>query len=139
VRDGIICFVVGVVFAVGLAIAGMTQPAVVIGFLDVSAWNPSLLFVMGAAVLVYGIAFRAITARGKPVLAAAFPTFDRRGIDLRLIAGSALFGIGWGLAGVCPGPAFASLGALAVGPVVFVAAMLAGTALVRRLSGGGPG
>jgi uncharacterized membrane protein YedE/YeeE len=134
VRDGIISFVVGAVFAVGLALAGMTQPSVVIGFLDVTDWNPSLVFVMGGAVVVYGIAYRLITSRKRPVLAAELPELGRLRIDKRLIAGSALFGIGWGLAGVCPGPALASLGAPAIGPIVFVAAMLFGTALVRRLS-----
>ena len=133
-KDGLVAFVVGVVFAVGLALAGMTQPAVIIGFLDVSAWNPALLFVMAGAVAVYGVASRLILARSRPVLGARFPAFDKQEIDRRLVLGSVLFGVGWGLSGVCPGPAFASLGAVTVRPVVFVVAMLVGIALVKRLS-----
>ena len=119
-------FAGGVLFSLGLAMSGMTDPAKVIGFLDVTgAWDPTLLFVMGGAVLVFGIAWRAARRLAAPVLAPGFPTLPDR-IDRRLVAGALLFGAGWGLAGYCPGPALASLGAGATGAALFVGAMVAG-------------
>lgn len=132
-RQGLVAFAVGVVFAIGLAIAGMTEPANVIGFLDLEAWNPRLLFVMGGAVVVYGLANRLIRARRRPIFAPDFSPLELHDIDARLVIGSAIFGVGWGLSGVCPGPAFASLASLSLEPAIFVVAMLAGTALAKRL------
>lgn len=101
----------GLLFGVGLSIAGMTQPAVVLGFLDVfGAWNAQLAFVMAGAVLTAAMGYRLVWRRAQPWLAPRFTLPDTRRIDARLLIGAALFGIGWGLAGYCPGPALASLG-----------------------------
>nr|WP_325601301.1 YeeE/YedE family protein [Rhodopila sp.] len=122
------------VFGIGLALSGMLNPARVLGFLDLAGdWDPSLAFVLVGAVAVSMIGVAVARRRPRPLLAARFgwPTADR--IDGRLLGGAALFGIGWGLAGFCPGPAIASLG-LGIGKsLLFVAAMLAGMALYRAL------
>lgn len=102
---------VGLVFGLGLSVGGMTQPAVVLGFLDVfGAWNPVLAGVMGGAVLTTTLGFAWLRRRRAPWLAAAFLWPANRHLDAHLIVGAALFGVGWGLAGYCPGPALASLG-----------------------------
>jgi uncharacterized membrane protein YedE/YeeE len=127
----------GAVFAVGLAVSGMTLPSKVIGFLDVFGdWDPSLAFVMGGALLVYGIGFRLIMGRPKPVFEASFHLPTRRDVDGRLLGGAALFGIGWGLGGFCPGPALTSIGAGFAGLwgiLLFIAAMVAGMTLHDRV------
>lgn len=118
----------GALFGAGLLVSGMTQPAKVIAFLDVTrGWDPSLAFVMGGALVVYAIAFRRIVgARTAPLFDGAFHLPTRRDIDVRLVVGSAIFGIGWGLGGLCPGPGLvAAAGGATVG-LTFVAAMLAG-------------
>jgi uncharacterized protein len=121
----------GAVFALGLAISGMTIPARVTGFLDVGgAWDPTLAFVMAGAIAVYAPLLRIIRGRGRPVLADAFSWPTARAIDLRLIGGSAIFGVGWGLSGYCPGPALASLAGGGTA-VIFLVAMLAGIAVAR--------
>ena len=113
----------GALFGVGLAVAGMTLPRRVIGFLDFGgAWDPSLAFVMAGAVGVHFLALRLIRRRTAPLFAPAFAPPARRDVEPRLLVGSALFGVGWGLAGYCPGPAIASLGSLAPAAFVFVAA-----------------
>lgn len=120
----------GLLFALGLGISGMTLPSRVLGFLDVSgAWDPSLLFVMGTAIPVYALAHRLSLRARKPLLASAFPVWSRTQIDRSLLFGAVLFGIGWGISGICPGPALVNLGALAPGAALFVAAMLGGMAL----------
>jgi uncharacterized protein len=122
----IVSFVVGVLFALGLGIAGMTQPAKVLAFLDVFGdWDPSLAFVMGGAIAVYMPVFWA--ARG--VLAPRLHLPTRKDVDLRLVAGAAMFGVGWGLAGYCPGPALVSLATLGGSALAFGAAMFAGMRL----------
>ena len=127
----------GLIFGAGLALAGMTDPAVVLGFLDVAgAWNPALAFVMGGAVIVTFAGYRLVRRRGRPVLAASFSWPTATQIDRRLIGVAALFGIGWGLAGYCPGPAVASLGSGAPGVVAFVVAMLFGMVLMRMIARG---
>lgn len=128
----------GVVFGLGLAVSGMIDPAKVIGFLDFAgAWDPTLAFVMGGALLVTVPAFRLILKRPRPVLENEFSLSTKRSLDGRLVGGAALFGAGWGLVGFCPGPAVAALApALYTGltPVfAFVAAMLAGMALHKYL------
>jgi uncharacterized protein len=126
----IVAFVSGLVFALGLALAGMTDPMKVIGFLDVAgAWDPSLAFVMGGAVLVYALLSRLITRRDAPLLDARFFLPTGRDIDARLVAGAALFGVGWGLGGYCPGPALVSTMSFGTSALVFTAAMLTGMAL----------
>ena len=122
-------------FGAGLTISGMTDPDRVRGFLDLfqGKWDPTLAFVMGGAVLVMAVAWRLRKRIGYPLFAERFVLPDRADLDARMIIGSALFGIGWRLAGLCPRPAIASL-ALAPGAVLpFVAAMLAGMAVHRLL------
>lgn len=124
----------GLLFGLGLAIAGMTQPAVVLGFLDVSgAWNPRLLFVMAGAVLTTALGYRLALRRGHPWLAPRFNLPETRRIDTRLVVGAASFGIGWGMAGYCPGPALASLGSGLWSVWVLLATMALGWWLAARL------
>jgi uncharacterized membrane protein YedE/YeeE len=129
--SGRIWFVVcGFLFAIGLAISGMTQPAKVSGFLDFAgAWDASLAFVMLGAVSVYFVADRISSRLPKPLLAEQFPRRQRTRIDARLAIGAALFGIGWGISGFCPGPALVSVGAGARAALWFVPAMVGGMAL----------
>lgn len=102
----------GLVFGVGLALAGMTSPQKVLAFLDVSdQWDPSLLFVLGGAVVVAAVAFHWTLRRARPVLEPQFHVGAARKVDAGLIAGSAVFGVGWGIGGYCPGPAVALLAA----------------------------
>jgi uncharacterized membrane protein YedE/YeeE len=125
--EGLVAAGAGFVFAVGLAISGMTQPAKVIGFLDVTgAWDGSLVFVMGGAVLVSFVLFRLIVRRPSPAHGPRFHLPTKRDIDSPLVLGAALFGIGWGLAGYCPGPAVASLAFGNAEALAFVVAMLVG-------------
>jgi uncharacterized protein len=120
-------FAAGLIFGIGLIVSGMTDPGKVIGFLDLAGrWDPSLAFVMGGAIMVGAFSFAAAGKRGRTYLGGAMHLPKRRDIDARLVAGSAVFGIGWGLAGFCPGPALVALGAGIDQAAVFVAAMLAG-------------
>lgn len=117
----------GLLFGVGLVLGGMTRPDVVLGFLDVFGhWNPQLVFVMGGAVLTTALGYRLVLGRGRPWLGTRFRLPTARTLDRRLIGGAALFGVGWGLAGYCPGPALASLSGGAPGLLLFVACMVAG-------------
>jgi uncharacterized membrane protein YedE/YeeE len=121
---------IGALFALGLGLSGMTQPAKVLGFLDVAgAWDPTLLYVMGSAVVVNFIGFRLTAGRPHPVLAARFDVPSRRDIDVPLVAGAAVFGLGWGLAGFCPGPALVALASGSFDVFIFVVAMFAGFVL----------
>ena len=123
-------FAAGLAFGIGLIVSGMTDPGKVIGFLDVAgAWDPSLALVMGGAVLVGLFAFMLARRRAKSFLGGAMHLPQRRDIDPRLVGGSLAFGIGWGLAGFCPGPALVSFGAGEDKAAVFVAAMLIGMLL----------
>lgn len=123
-------FSCGFLFAVGLGVAGMTQPGKVTAFLDVTgSWDPSLLFVMAGAIAVYAVGYRLTTRRPQPLLSDAFRLPKAGKVDSRLLLGSALFGVGWGLSGFCPGPALTSLVTLRAEPLVFVAALLAGMLL----------
>lgn len=120
-------FVAGLVFAVGLAVGGMTQPSKVVGFLDFFGdWDPSLIFVMGGAVAVHTLLFRLVKRREQPVFDAQFHIPSRRDFTVPLVAGSALFGVGWGLGGFCPGPGLVSLPTLGVEALVFVGTMMLG-------------
>ena len=126
--------VAGTLFGAGLTISGMTDPQRVRGFLDLfGRWDPTLAFVMGGAVLVMAIAWRLRRRMGHPMFAETFVLPGRSDLDARLILGSALFGIGWGLAGLCPGPAIASLALVPMAVLPFLAAMLAGMAIHRLL------
>lgn len=132
IRDLILPLVSGTIFGAGLAIGGMTDPARVRGFLDLFGdWDPTLAFVMGGAVLVMALAWTLQRRMQRPAFAERFFLPETRDITPRLVGGSALFGIGWGIAGLCPGPGFAAL-AFAPGPAaIFLAAMLAGMGLSR--------
>jgi uncharacterized protein len=133
-RSSIVAFVSGLLFAVGLGISGMTNPAKVAGFLDFAGkWDPSLMFVMAGAIGVHLVAYRLVRRRSSPLLAGAFSVPSRRDIDVKLLAGAAIFGLGWGLGGYCPGPSIVSLASGATGVLVFVGAMLAGMLATARL------
>lgn len=124
----------GLVFGLGLILSGMTDPAKVIGFLDLAGlWNPALAFVMAGAVAVGALAFGLARRRSTALLGNAFHLPTATAIDRRLLLGSIVFGIGWGLAGYCPGPALASLATGATEPLIFTAAMLAGMAIFELL------
>ncbi|HRI09278.1 MAG TPA: hypothetical protein PKW35_15760 [Nannocystaceae bacterium] len=126
-RHALVAFLTGILFAVGLAVSGMTRPDKVRGFLDITGdWDPSLTLVMGGAVFVFFFAFRMITRRPAPLLGGKFGIPSRRDLDPALLGGAALFGIGWGLGGFCPGPALTSITAGSAPVLTFVAAMLVG-------------
>lgn len=123
-------FLAGLLFGLGLIVSGMTDPSKIIGFLDVAgAWDPSLAFVLGGAVLVGLVAFRFARRRTVSFVGGAMHIPGMRHIDRQLVLGSLAFGVGWGLAGYCPGPAIVALGSGHDQAVVFVAAMIAGMAL----------
>lgn len=129
----VINLLIGLLFGVGLVISGMANPAKVLNFLDLfGTWDPSLAFVMGGAVVVAFLGFRLALGRGRPVFDTVFHLPTKQDIDRPLVLGAALFGIGWGLGGFCPGPAFVALGLGAPGTYVFVPAMLVGMWAARR-------
>ena len=126
--------VAGFVFGLGLWISGMANPKKVLGFLDIAGdWDASLMLVMGGAVAVTLVLFRLIAKRQRPLIEEKFELPTRRDIDLPLVAGAAIFGIGWGTAGYCPGPAITALSTLTTESIVFVFAMLVGGFLQRAL------
>jgi uncharacterized membrane protein YedE/YeeE len=132
---GLVALACGLVFGVGLALSGMTDTAKVLGFLDLFGdWIPDLAFVMGGAVMVTLVAFRFVLARRQPLLTPDFSLPASSAIDGRLLGGAALFGIGWGIYGYCPGPALSALVYLDGKTVVFVLSMLAGMGLASRLA-----
>jgi hypothetical protein len=124
----------GFLFGIGLWVSGMANPKKVLGFLDVTGdWDASLMFVMGGAVVVTAIAFRFVLQKEKPFFGESFHLPTKKDIDVPLVAGSAIFGIGWGIAGYCPGPALTALTTLSTESIVFVAAMIGGGILHRLL------
>lgn len=141
IKAYISAFGTGLLFAVGLALSGMTLPSKVISFFDFSrgfeSWDPSLAFVMGGGMLVYLPIYRFVAGRARPMLDRPlledrFRLPSRRDIDFRLVGGAALFGLGWGLGGFCPGPALTSVGALSGKALIMVAGMLAGMFVFQR-------
>lgn len=131
----VLAAIAGALFAVGLVVSGMTVPAKVVGFLDVGgAWDPQLAFVMAAAIAVYAPLLRIIRRRSSPLVADGFYWPAAHEIDARLVGGAAIFGVGWGLSGYCPGPALASLAGAGASAVVFVVAMIGGIAVARATS-----
>jgi uncharacterized membrane protein YedE/YeeE len=125
-------FAIGLVFGLGLVVSGMVDPAKVQNFLDIfGTWDPSLAFVMAGAVAVTFVGYRMAWRNSRPVLDERFHLPETTAIDRRLVLGAAVFGIGWGLGGYCPGPAFTGLGLAAPGTIVFVPAMLVGMWLAR--------
>lgn len=126
-------FLAGLVFGIGLIVSGMADPAKVLNFLDIfGAWDPSLAFVMGGATLTAFIGYRLVWRRRSPALAQTFDIPTSAAIDRPLLVGAAVFGIGWGLGGFCPGPAWTSLLLGSTGILVFLPAMLIGIALGGR-------
>lgn len=124
----------GILFGLGLAVSQMANPAKVLGFLDVAGkWDPSLILVMGGALAVTTLAFPRILRRGRPAFDKAFIVAVKSQIDARLIGGSMIFGIGWGLVGFCPGPAVAALAFGRPEPAIFLLAMLAGMWIYRLI------
>jgi uncharacterized membrane protein YedE/YeeE len=139
-KRGLVALASGAIFSAGLCLSGMTHPSKILAFLDFTgAWDPSLALVMVGAVAVTAVAVRASARRGAPVLAKRFDMSLARGsIDARLLAGAAIFGVGWGLSGLCPGPAVVCVASGQPGALVFVAAMVAGMALHRAVERPGP-
>ena len=135
-RTALTSIVSGVLFGAGLALGGMTDPARVRGFLDIFGdWDPTLAFVMGGAVIVMAIAWRIVPRLADPIIAGEFHLPTKSDLTPRLIGGAALFGIGWGIAGLCPGPGIAALVIEPASAAIFVVAMIAGMALVRFAEG----
>jgi len=135
-------FLVGLIFGTGIAISGMINPAKVLNFFDIAGtWDPSLAFVMGGALVTTFLGYRVVLRRDAPLIEARFQLPTARRIDARLIGGSAVFGIGWGIAGFCPGAAVPALGTGRWEVALFVAALLAGLWTARtvqdRLAGKG--
>jgi uncharacterized membrane protein YedE/YeeE len=131
VLAGLLC---GLVFGVGLVVSGMADPAKVLNFLELAgSWDPSLLFVMAAAVAVTFFGYRLARRRGQPLFGAQLDFSTRRAIDPRLAGGAAIFGLGWGLSGFCPGPAFTAVTSGAAGSLAFIPAMLVGMWLARMM------
>ncbi len=124
----------GLLFGVGLVISGMVSPERVLGFLDVAGrWDPTLAFVMGGALLVTLPVFQSLPRLGRPLFAERFALPTRKDIDWQLVTGAALFGIGWGLVGLCPGPALVALTTLSTPAFVFVGSLLAGM-LIQQIT-----
>ncbi|KST61138.1 hypothetical protein AO398_00155 [Methylobacterium sp. GXS13] len=132
-------FAVGLLFGLGLLVSGMADPAKVLAFLDVTGrWDPSLALVMVGAVAVSATGYLVARRRGRPVLASRLEIPTRRDLDPRLIAGAAVFGLGWGLAGLCPGPALTLMTVAPTQAVTFVAAMVVGMLMFRLLPSAAP-
>lgn len=131
----ILIYGIGVIFGLGISLAGMANPAKVLNFFDIAgAWDPSLIFVMGAALIVTFVGYRLVLRRTEPMMDSTFHLPSARHIDAKLIGGSALFGIGWGIGGYCPGGAIPALGTGHPAVWVFIAAMLVGIAMARALN-----
>jgi uncharacterized protein len=127
-------FLCGLIFGTGLILSGMGDPAKVLNFLDVAGtFDPSLIFVMGGAMIVTFLFYRLARSRARPVFAASFQWPSLKTIDWRLVTGAALFGAGWGLSGFCPGPVVLSIPLGAMGTLVFVAMMVIGMAAAKRV------
>ncbi len=125
-------YLVGLIFGLGISLSGMANPAKVINFFDVAGtWDPSLAFVMGGGVIVTFIGYRLVLSRSKPLFERDFGLPKRTDIDARLIGGSLIFGVGWGIAGYCPGGALPALGTGNLTVLLFVVALLAGIVLTR--------
>jgi len=132
VRRAIVAFVCGLVFGAGLIISQMSNPAKVIGFLDVTGnWDPSLALVMAGAIAVFGVLYRLALRQGTPLLAPQFTLPEKDSLDAPLMVGALIFGVGWGLGGFCPGPAIVSAAFGDARVWVFLAAMIAGMLLYR--------
>ncbi len=132
----VITYLIGLTFGLGIMISGMANPAKVLNFFDVAGtWDPSLIFVMGGALVVTFIGYRLIFGKGpkKPVMDETFQIPQNRTIDTRLLGGSAVFGLGWGIAGFCPGGALPAVGSLKPEVLIFAAALIAGIFIAKAL------
>ena len=139
-RNALAAYAVGFIFAIGLGLSGMTQPQKVLGFLDLfGQWDPSLIFVMGGAVSVHFVTYRLIRRRPSPLFDSKWHVPTSRAVTGRLVIGSVLFGIGWGIAGFCPGPALTSLSTMTLKPWVFVGALLVGMLIYQGVEKKLPG
>ncbi len=128
------CYLVGLIFGIGISISGMANPAKVLNFFDVAgSWDPSLILVMGGALVVTFLGYRMVLPRPAPIFDAKFQLPTKTQLDSRLIGGAAVFGIGWGIAGFCPGGALPALGAGRIEVITFVAALIAGIFVAKGL------
>ncbi|MGR8940868.1 MAG: DUF6691 family protein [Gammaproteobacteria bacterium] len=133
-KTNVIALIAGIVFGIGLSLSHMIDPDKVLNFLDVAGhWDPSLLLVMVGALSTAFIAFRLILKNPKPVWAETFDLPKKRAIDPKLLTGAAIFGIGWGISGYCPGPAVTGLGLFSLESVIMVLAIYAGFIAYHRL------
>ncbi|MFY9244878.1 DUF6691 family protein [Roseicyclus sp.] len=123
----IIVYLIGVIFGTGIVVSGMANPAKVINFFDIAGtWDPSLAFVMGGALIVTALGYRMVFGRARPLFEGRFVLPTARNLDARLIGGSAVFGVGWGIAGFCPGGALPALGTGRIEVILFTAALIGG-------------
>ncbi|MDJ0639840.1 MAG: YeeE/YedE family protein [Paracoccaceae bacterium] len=130
-----VTYLIGVIFGVGISISGMANPAKVLNFFDIAGtWDPSLIFVMGGALVTTFIGYKLVFGRTAPVFGEFFAVPNSRVIDMRLVGGSAIFGIGWGIAGFCPGGALPALGTGRWEVFAFTGALIAGILLARWVS-----
>ena len=133
-KKSLIAFIVGFIFALGLGISGMTQTQVVRGFLDIMGdWNFALIGVMAGAIFVHSILFYFIKKKGAPLLDSKFPLPTRKDLDWRLITGAAIFGLGWGWAGICPGPGVVAMASGNINVLTFVVFMLVGMGIFKLI------
>lgn len=129
------CLFIGILFGTGISISGMANPAKVINFFDiVGSWDPSLAFVMGGALITTFIGYRIVLRKPAPLIDRSFQLPTKRDLDARLIGGSAVFGIGWGIAGFCPGGALPALGTGQSDVFIFVAAAIVGIFIAKTAS-----
>jgi len=127
-------YLIGLIFGVGISVSGMANPAKVLNFFDVAGtWDPSLILVMGGAVVVAFLGYRIVLRRPAPMIAPKFHLPDNPRIDARLLGGAAVFGLGWGIAGFCPGGALPALGTGRIEVLAFVAALIAGIFVAKGL------
>jgi len=124
----------GIIFGLGLTISGMINPQKVLGFLNIfDAWDPSLIFVMVGAIIIFAPLHFIFKKKSRPILAKNFISIENKNIDKKLLIGSGLFGVGWGLAGLCPGPAIASISFLNPSSLIFVLFMFVGFFISNRI------
>jgi uncharacterized membrane protein YedE/YeeE len=128
-----VAFGVGFLFSIGLGISGMTQPQKVIGFLDLANWNPSLMFVMVGAIGVHAVFYRLVRKRASPLLEKNWYIPETREITSQLLLGAAVFGVGWGVSGYCPGPAVTAMASGDLRPWVFVGSMALGMFIYQKV------
>ncbi|MCV6585338.1 MAG: YeeE/YedE family protein [Marinibacterium sp.] len=135
----VLAYLIGLIFGIGIAISGMANPAKVLNFFDFAgSWDPSLMFVMGGALITTFIGYRLAFGRKAPLLSDGFQLPTARDIDLRLIGGAATFGIGWGIAGFCPGGALPALGTGRWEVFVFVGSVIVGILIAKALQSSAP-